>query len=112
MMCVCGCVCVCVCVCVKGVCVHVLSCVQLFAIPLNWSPPSSVSMEFSRKEYWGGLPFPTPGHLPDPRIEPASLVSPALTGNFFFFKPRSHLGNPSKWLNGRYFCRIFLNSEK
>ena len=44
-----------------------------------------MSMEFSRKEYWGGLPFPTPGNLPDPGIEPASLVSPALAGDFVFF---------------------------
>ena len=82
MMCVC--VCVCVCVCEGCVC----ACAQLcpnVCNPVNCSPPGSVSMEFSRKEYWGRLPFPTPGHLPDPRIEPASLVSPALTGDFFFF---------------------------
>ena len=35
-------------------------------------------MEFSRKEYWSGLPFPPPGNLPDPGIEPMSPVSPAL----------------------------------
>ena len=40
-------------------------------------------MEFSRQEYWSGLPCPPPGHLPDPGIEPASLVSPALAGGFF-----------------------------
>ena len=40
-------------------------------------------MEFSRQEYWGGLPFPTPGDLPNPGIEPTSLVSPALAGRFF-----------------------------
>ena len=40
-------------------------------------------MEFSRQEYWSGLPFPTPGHLPDLGIEPASLASPALAGGFF-----------------------------
>ena len=33
------------------------------------------SMEFSRQEYWSGLPFPTPGDLPDPEIEPMSLAS-------------------------------------
>ena len=37
-----------------------------------------LSMEFSRQEYWSGLPFPPPGDLPDPGIEPASLMSPAL----------------------------------
>ena len=42
-----------------------------------------LSMEFSRQEYWSGLPFLTPGDLPDPRIEPASPMSPALAGSFF-----------------------------
>ena len=36
-----------------------------------------LSMEFSRQEYWSGLPFPTPGDLPDPVMEPASLMSPS-----------------------------------
>ena len=40
-------------------------------------------MEFSRQEYWSGLPFPTPRDLPDPGIEPASLASPPLAGRFF-----------------------------
>jgi len=40
-------------------------------------------MKFSRKEYCNGLPFPTPGALPDPGMEPAALVSPALAGRFF-----------------------------
>ena len=35
-------------------------------------------MEFSRPEYWSGLPCPLPGDLPDPGIEPASLMSPAM----------------------------------
>ena len=38
-------------------------------------------MEFSRQEYWSGLPFPSPGDLLDPGIEP---TSPALAGGFFF----------------------------
>ena len=40
-------------------------------------------MEFSRQEYWSGLPFSPPGHLPDPGIELVSLTSPALAGGFF-----------------------------
>ena len=40
-------------------------------------------MEFSRQDYWRGLPFPSPVDLPDPGIKPASLASPALTGGFF-----------------------------
>jgi len=42
-----------------------------------------LSMEFLRQEYWNGLPFPTPGDLPDLGIEPASLASPALVDRFF-----------------------------
>ena len=40
-------------------------------------------MEFSRQEYWRGLPFPTPGHLPNSGTEPASVVSSALAGGVF-----------------------------
>ena len=40
-------------------------------------------MGFIRQEYWSGLPLPSPGHLPDPGLEPASLMSPALAGGFF-----------------------------
>ena len=40
-------------------------------------------MGFSRQEYWSGLPCPPPGSLPNPGIEPTSLVSPVLSGGFF-----------------------------
>ena len=40
-------------------------------------------LEFFRQEYCSRLPFPPPGHLPDPGIESASLVSPKLAGRFF-----------------------------
>ena len=42
-----------------------------------------LSMEFSRQEYWDGLPFPPPRDLPDPEIKPVFYMSPALTGGFF-----------------------------
>ena len=42
-----------------------------------------LSIEFSRQEYWSGLPFATPRDLPDPVIKPMSLVSPVLAGRFF-----------------------------
>ena len=61
----------------------VLSCVQLLVIPWTVTHQAPLSMEFSRQEYWSGLPFPTPGDLPDPGSEPASLESPALSGGFF-----------------------------
>jgi len=47
-------------------------------------------MEFTRQENWSGLPFPMPGDLPDPGIEHASLVYPALAGGFF---TTAHLGS-------------------
>ena len=50
-----------------------------------------LSLEFSRQEYWNGLPFPTPGDLPNPGIKPASLVSPALVGGFFTTVPPGKL---------------------
>ena len=41
-------------------------------------------MEFPKQEYWKGLPFPSPGDIPDPGIE---LMSPALAGEFFITEP-------------------------
>ena len=49
-----------------------LSHVQLFATPWTVAHQSPLSMEFSRQEYWSGLPFPHPGDLPDPGIKPGS----------------------------------------
>ena len=50
--------------------------------PMDGVPPGSSVHGFSRQEYWSGLPFPTPGVLPNPGIRPVSLVSPALAGRF------------------------------
>ena len=52
--------------------VKLLSRVQLFAIPWTAAYQAPPSMEFSRQEYWSGLPFPSPGDLPNPGIEPGS----------------------------------------
>ena len=67
--------------CRKKVKVKSLSCVQLFATPWNVAHQAPPSMGFSRQEYWSGLPFPSPGDLPDPGIEPRSpaLQADALT---------------------------------
>ena len=51
---------------------------------VHQAPPS---MEFSRQEYWSGLPLPPPGDLPNPGIEPESPVAPALAGGFFNAEP-------------------------
>ena len=58
-----------------------LSRVQLFATPWTVAYQAPPSMGFSRQEYWSGLPFPSPGDLPDPGIEPRSpaLETDALT---------------------------------
>ena len=49
-----------------------LSRVRLFATPWTVAYQAPLSMEFSRQEYWSGLPFPSPGDLPDPGIESRS----------------------------------------
>ena len=64
----------------------VLSCsshVQLFATLGTVARQAPLSMGFSRQEYWSGLPYPPPRNLPNPGIEPSSLMSPALAGGFF-----------------------------
>ena len=57
-----------------------LSHVRLFATPRTVAHQAPLSMGFSRQEYWSGLPFPSPGDLPDPGIEPRSpALQAALT---------------------------------
>ena len=51
--------------------------------PWTVAHQAPLSMEFSRQEYWSGLPFPPPGDLPYPGIKPMSLTSPALADRFF-----------------------------
>ena len=66
----------------------VLSRVQLFATPWAVAHQASLSIEFSRQEYWSGLLFPpTPEDLPDPGMEPEFLVSSSLAGGFFTTEP-------------------------
>ena len=63
-----------------GQCAFMLSCfscVQLFATLWTIACQAPLSMGFSRQEYWSGLLCPAPGDLPDPGIEPGSLMSPA-----------------------------------
>ena len=67
--------------------VCMLSHVWLFVTPWTVALQALLSMEFYRQEYWSGLPFSSAGDLPNPEIEPASLVSPALAGRFFTTEP-------------------------
>ena len=54
-----------------------------------------LSMGFFRQEYWSWLPFPPPGDLPNPGIEPVSLESPALASRFFTTEPP---GKPQQFI--------------
>ena len=74
--------CVCVCVCV--------SCLVMSDSVTPWTVAhqAPLSIGFSRQEYWNGLPFPSPGDLPSPKMEPGS---PALQADFFYHL--SHQGS-------------------
>ena len=60
-----------------------LSRVWPFATPCCVAHQAPLSTEFSRPEYWSGLPFPALGTLPHPGIDPLVPASPALAGGFF-----------------------------
>ena len=78
---------------VSQLCLHVCSVAQscpTFLDPMDCSHQAPLSMGFPGQEYWRGFPFPSPEDLPNPGIEPVSLVSPALAGGCF---PLSHLGS-------------------
>ena len=62
-----------------------LSSVRLFAIPWTVAYKSPLSMEFSRQEYWSGLPIPSPGDLPNPGVK---LKSPALQADALQSEPQ------------------------
>ena len=71
--------------------VKLLSHVRLFATPWTIAHQVPLPMGFFRQEYGSGLPFPSPGDLPDPGIEPKTPVSPALQVDFFYLL--SHWGS-------------------
>ena len=79
-----------------------LSSVQLFVTPQAEAHQAPLSIGFSRQEYWSGVQFPTPGDLPDPGIEPSSLASPALAGEF--------LTTSTTW-ETRIYLLIFLSAK-
>ena len=59
--------------------------VRLFATPWTVTSQALLSVGFPRQGYWSGLPYPPPGGLPNPGIEP---TSPMLAGVFFVTEPR------------------------
>ena len=72
-------------------CLVAQSCPNL-ATPWTVARRAPLSMGFFRKEHWNGLPFPSPGDLPDPEIEPEiEPVSPDLAGGFFTTEPLGKL---------------------
>ena len=67
-----------------------ISHVQLFATPWTVASQAPLPMVFPWQEYWSGLPYPPPGHLPNPQSESASPLSPALPADSL---PMSHQGS-------------------
>ena len=97
---------------------ELLSCVWLFATPQTVTLQASLSMEFSRQEYWSGLPFPSPEDLPNPGVEPRS---PALQADSLPAEPQgkptsSHVllpfkfyGSPKNSLTWHLHCEFDMN---
>ena len=76
-------------------------------------------MGFTRQEYWSGLPFPPSRDIPDPEIEPAPPVSPALAGRFFTTEPPGkppgdlkQIKMPLELVSGRWSVRNWPQSRK
>ena len=86
-----------------GLKVKSLSHVRLFATSWTVAYQAPPSIGFSRQEYWSGLPFPSPGDLPDPGIEPGS---PALEANALTSEP------PGKSRTGRPGVLWFMGSQR
>ena len=78
-----------------SVCVYIITCVCVCAaaqLCLTVSPwtvacQTPLSVGFSRQEYWSGLPYPSPGDLPDPGIKPVSPAALELAGRLFTAEP-------------------------
>ena len=79
----------------------VLSCIQLFAIPWIVAHQAPLYMEFSRQEYWSGLPFPSPGDLPNPGIKPRY---PTLQADILLSLPQANLSTKQKQIHREQTC--------
>ena len=86
---------------IRVVKVKVIQLCLTLVTPCTVACQALLSMEFSRQEYWSGLPFPFPGDLPDPRIEPKS---PALQANSL---PTELWGKPIRVVSSAY-LRLFI----
>ena len=86
-------------------CLVIKSCPALL-LDVDYSLPGSSVCGFSRQEYWSGLPFPSPGDLPDPGLRPES---PALVCSFFATEPP---GKPSSWNSSVEMLTVFPTEKK
>ena len=77
--------------------------VQPFATPWTVAYQAPPSMEFSRQEYWSGLPFPSPGDLPNPGTEPGF---PALQADALPSEPPGNLKNSVLFINEQFSQRM------
>ena len=83
-----------------------LSRVRLLASPWSVAYHAPPFMGFSRQECWSGLPFPSPGYVPDPGFEPMSLPSSCIGRKILY--QLSHQGRQSKWkLTSTWPCGVY-----
>ena len=90
-------------------CVHAQSCLTL--CDAMDCTQASLSMGFSRQEYWSGLPFLTPGDLSEAGFEPVSPVSPALAGGFLTTEVRTSVYSERKMQSGNYHWLSAISSR-
>ena len=86
-----------------------LSRVWLFVTPWTVARQASLSVGFSRQEYWSGQPFPSPGGSSQPGNEPRSLAG-GFYYYYYFFLPSDHQGSPYWFANGYLCCCCFFFS--
>ena len=79
---------------------------QLFVTPWTGAYQAPPCMEFSRQEYWGGFPFPSPGDLPDSGIKPRSFASQADT------LPSEQPGKPTVYSTGNYIQYLSITCNR
>ena len=75
--------------------------IWFFVTLKNMAHQAPLSMGFSRQEYWSELPCSPPGHLPNPGIEPTSVISPALAGGFFT--------TSTTWIDLLNHCKLWVS---
>ena len=96
----------------KSIVLSCFSSVWPFASPWTETHQTSLSMGFSRQEYWSGLPFPLLGDLPNLGLEPTSPGSPALAGRFFTTEPSGKPWPPKPLLLTIAFTASRLRGKK